>query len=356
MGRPGGRPPTGGGRPAGPAAGARTGAGEQSKAQPGVANRAAAPAADRALALGGIRAVTAVLSVAFRALSFDLNDRCPGARRGESTGILHRWFRDRQSRHSPPFDHGLLPMREHPSPDPASPLLTASPAALLASLARLSPSSAPPADPRPPIPAPDPREPRAEPRPERDSGLLARLVDLLSEGLLLCDGRGTVLHQNSAVTEVLDADGEAPRIREEIDVLTHSLNLLRLSRGAPGPGQINPCLTRTVRTAKASYRLRGAYLEDAQLKVEPTILVVLEPLVPRPFSDAELRERFHCTAREVQIIRLVGEGKATEAIAEALRISRHTVRRHVERALVKLGAHTRGELTGLVLRGEEEQP
>jgi DNA-binding NarL/FixJ family response regulator len=63
------------------------------------------------------------------------------------------------------------------------------------------------------------------------------------------------------------------------------------------------------------------------------------------------------TSRELEILRLMGEGLTNKAIAERLVLSVHTVRSHVQAVLAKLGAHSkleavvaarrRGLITGL---------
>ncbi|MFI8993870.1 response regulator transcription factor [Streptomyces sp. NPDC053542] len=49
------------------------------------------------------------------------------------------------------------------------------------------------------------------------------------------------------------------------------------------------------------------------------------------------------TAREREVLRLLGEGLSPRAIAERLVISRHTARGHVKNVLMKLGAHSQLE-------------
>ena len=56
---------------------------------------------------------------------------------------------------------------------------------------------------------------------------------------------------------------------------------------------------------------------------------------PAPVSCTEL------TRRERQVLGVVAEGKTNHQVAEALRISDGTVRRHLENAYAKLGVHTR---------------
>jgi two-component system nitrate/nitrite response regulator NarL len=47
---------------------------------------------------------------------------------------------------------------------------------------------------------------------------------------------------------------------------------------------------------------------------------------------------------------LIADGHATRDIAQALAISLHTARTHVQSVLVKLGAHSRLEASGMVAR------
>lgn len=50
------------------------------------------------------------------------------------------------------------------------------------------------------------------------------------------------------------------------------------------------------------------------------------------------------TTRELEVLRLVIQGCSTEAMADHLGVSRHTVRTHVQQVLRKLGVHGRGKL------------
>ena len=49
------------------------------------------------------------------------------------------------------------------------------------------------------------------------------------------------------------------------------------------------------------------------------------------------------TAREREVIQLIAQGKSDAAIAQALSLSRNTVRNHVARLYAKIGVHNRGE-------------
>jgi len=56
------------------------------------------------------------------------------------------------------------------------------------------------------------------------------------------------------------------------------------------------------------------------------------------------------TAREVEILGLVAAGKTNRAIAEALVISDHTVRRHLQNIFVKIGVSSRAAATAFAFQ------
>ena len=56
------------------------------------------------------------------------------------------------------------------------------------------------------------------------------------------------------------------------------------------------------------------------------------------------------TARERQVLALMGEGLDPQAIAHRLVVSRHTARGHVKNIMMKLGAHTQLEAVVIATR------
>jgi DNA-binding CsgD family transcriptional regulator len=78
------------------------------------------------------------------------------------------------------------------------------------------------------------------------------------------------------------------------------------------------------------------------------VLDVLRPYLAMRYETAHRRRRQgvcgaagDLTAREREILALVGEGRTNAEIAEQLSISSGTVRRHLENTYAKLGVHTR---------------
>jgi ATP/maltotriose-dependent transcriptional regulator MalT len=56
------------------------------------------------------------------------------------------------------------------------------------------------------------------------------------------------------------------------------------------------------------------------------------------------------TPRELQVLRLIAEGKTNDEIASALVVSRHTVRRHVQNIFAKVGVSSRSGATAYAFR------
>lgn len=71
----------------------------------------------------------------------------------------------------------------------------------------------------------------------------------------------------------------------------------------------------------------------------------LEESVDNAFSE-------HLTGREMEVLRLVANGRSNKQIASLLQISEHTAKFHVSSVLAKLGASSRAEAVSLgILRG-----
>ena len=71
----------------------------------------------------------------------------------------------------------------------------------------------------------------------------------------------------------------------------------------------------------------------------------IRPLISPAFGKGEAAPSHGLSAREIQVLRLVADGKSNRDIAEALFISEHTVARHVQNIFSKLAVSSRAAAT-----------
>jgi DNA-binding NarL/FixJ family response regulator len=75
---------------------------------------------------------------------------------------------------------------------------------------------------------------------------------------------------------------------------------------------------------------------------------VLRRLTRLDHTNQEPAERL--SARELEVLRLVADGRSVSAIAQNLGLSEHTVRNHTRNAMTKLGAHSKLEVVVIATR------
>jgi DNA-binding CsgD family transcriptional regulator len=136
---------------------------------------------------------------------------------------------------------------------------------------------------------------------------------------------GLLVHESASWARLLECEPEAFRVR---------LHAQAVARRA-GAG------IQESRTAMSRYRLVPSRMSPGSVTRGECVVVTLERLVPTALSDAELRDRFHLTPREVQVARLIAAGHRNQTIADELGMRPNTAWRHTERILGKLGVHNR---------------
>jgi DNA-binding CsgD family transcriptional regulator len=168
-------------------------------------------------------------------------------------------------------------------------------------------------------------------------------LDAVSEPLAAFDADGRLLHQNPALTRLLDADAERDRIEVELRVLARRLRMLAFPMrhevgGTAGP----PTASREVATARGSYALRGLLLPPGGGGFGEAVLITVTLDAPPSLPDAEaIRARHGLTKREAEVALLLAGGLSNAEIAERLFVSPHTARHHVENVLGKLQLSSR---------------
>ncbi len=186
---------------------------------------------------------------------------------------------------------------------------------------------------------------------------LSRMMDALPQAVFLYESSGSLLHANPGALRLLDGSADAERLRAEAQRVAWAVGALarRSSTGLATPASraaLAPAVTeRELRLGMRAFRLTGAIAPAWMLGREPGVLITVESAAARPLTDAEVRDRFGLTAREIEVARLLADGLSNQEIADRLGLSFFTARNHVERLLPKMGASNRARV-GALLRGE----
>jgi DNA-binding CsgD family transcriptional regulator len=91
-------------------------------------------------------------------------------------------------------------------------------------------------------------------------------------------------------------------------------------------------------------RLCGSLVAYDLFGVGPTLMVAVDTAAVTLPTPEDAQRRFGLTRAETRIAYYLAEGLRTDQIATVLCLSTHTVRRHTERILGKLGTPTRSEV------------
>jgi two-component system response regulator NreC len=90
---------------------------------------------------------------------------------------------------------------------------------------------------------------------------------------------------------------------------------------------------------------------NGQVFIYPSLAKVLvKDFLSQPDEEKSKGSLNGITTREQEVLELLAIGKSNEDIADALSISKHTVARHRENLMRKLGLHNRSELVKYAIR------
>jgi DNA-binding CsgD family transcriptional regulator len=177
---------------------------------------------------------------------------------------------------------------------------------------------------------------------------LLRFVDSLSEGCMVFDASGALLHESPAVQLVIGEDTHAALIRNAMrQAASHLIGCLPRTTGLASERArlgLRATDSRVSRTGHAHYRINGSLLSGAVVDRELLVLITVERLHTQPASDAALRSTFGLTRREIEVTRMLERGLTSAEIARELGITVHTAERHTEHVMGKLGVRTRSAI------------
>jgi DNA-binding CsgD family transcriptional regulator len=170
-----------------------------------------------------------------------------------------------------------------------------------------------------------------------------RLLDAAGAAVVAHDERARQIHATPQVARVLGADPERAAVERAITRLARDLTYRSRAHGH-SEHSVPPQTSTEVRTALGTYALVAFRVAPGFFGPHAAVMVSVAGGGPRMLGDADLRERFGLTGREVEVARLMASGLTNRAIAERIGTSPHTVRHQGERVFDKLRVRTRADI------------
>ena len=188
---------------------------------------------------------------------------------------------------------------------------------------------------------PDPAPPRPEDAHPLDPASLYATLDFLPQHQALMSAAGAVVRLNRLLVELLRRLPQGRYLEEALGVYARAIAADGCCAGAPGPGEV-PAMEH-FHTPAGSFRMWGWCVDLDRYGLGCVVLMTVQPLADLPL-DESLRKRLKLTPKEVDVVRLLDEGRSNRGIATALCISPHTARHHTENVMAKVGASSRAEV------------
>jgi len=189
----------------------------------------------------------------------------------------------------------------------------------------------------------------------RTSTMLHAALDEMGEGVVLFDERLRMVFQNRAYLRLIAEERDTASVRAACAVIARGVYAVGSPReGKASPRRVHRVAKRVLETRGGRYTVHGALLPAGALAVGPMVVVLVSRGMSSFLACDHLREGYGLTGRETVVARLVVAGYANAGIGEELGISIHTVRRHVEHILLKLGVHSRAAVAAKALA--EQRP
>jgi DNA-binding CsgD family transcriptional regulator len=101
-----------------------------------------------------------------------------------------------------------------------------------------------------------------------------------------------------------------------------------------------PAAVRVVAVGAERYRIVVDLLQRSPT-TPPVPVATIERIETSEPAERRLRQRYRLTEKEISVALLLAQRRSNSEIADALRISKHTARRHTENVMLKLNVSSR---------------
>lgn len=175
-----------------------------------------------------------------------------------------------------------------------------------------------------------------------DAAEFMRACDMMGTPAVIYDTYGRIVHQTPSCSRLMGVDPELATLSREMKRMASCL--ARLCHGDKDAGVLGATSTRQERaTSHARYMIRASAMRASWMH-GPWLMVSIERLTPEPVSAADMQRAFGLTPAEARVAEVLVQGRKAKQIAEQLRLSWSTVRRHIEHIYAKAGVRSQPEL------------
>lgn len=164
-------------------------------------------------------------------------------------------------------------------------------------------------------------------------------------GLLVFDQKNELVYISAEAREVLEKMGKKEGALKSVPPIPDEIfRLCESSNRAQDKEDIEKASSYIIFICDSElYSARAVPLFRSTRAGSPShTMIIIEKCATRgSLNVEEIRSRFNLTEREVQVVAEVVKGSTNQEIAEALKISEHTVKDHIKKIMNKLGVNNR---------------
>jgi DNA-binding CsgD family transcriptional regulator len=178
--------------------------------------------------------------------------------------------------------------------------------------------------------------------PSRDPADLFKAMDLIPQHQALMTPAGGVVRMNRWLVELLRKLPHGRYLEEALGSYARSIARVPHPRGGECCCSVPSVIKHETDTGPCL--LWGWCVELDCYGLGRLVLMTVQPLASDLPCDEAIREHFGLTPRQIEVARLLAEGRSNAAIAAALGISPDTARHHTEDVMRKMGVRSRAEV------------
>ena len=167
---------------------------------------------------------------------------------------------------------------------------------------------------------------------------IKQLIDALPHPTALFDTASRTLYLNRRLTAMLSQDPQSDAV----------LKTLR-EAGSESAKRKDEHVAQ-VTTVAGRYRARAVFLSFQLIGAGDSVLVSVEANAEVLPTSSRLRMQWGVTEQEARVALLLAQRLTTDEIAMQLKITKNTVRRHIERVLAKLNVNNRTDVRDRLMR------